>query len=110
MLEPVLANAAEGDGAFGASRVDVFVRRGGETTEVAICDDGPGFPAPILAAPIALLGTTKRRGSGLGLYTAERLARGAGGALIRERPPEGGARVCLQLPAAPRRRGSGVAP
>ncbi|HEX2484419.1 MAG TPA: ATP-binding protein [Myxococcota bacterium] len=107
MLDPLLANAAEGDGAFGASRVDVHVGRAGEAVEVAVCDDGPGFPAALLKAPIALLGTTKRRGSGLGLYTAERLARGSGGALSRERPLEGGARVCLRLPGAPRRGGRG---
>ena len=100
MLDPLLANAAEGDGAFGASSVDVRARRDAASGEIEIdvCDDGPGFPAHLLARPVALLGTTKHGASGLGLYTVERLARGCGGGLVRENRPEGGARVRLHLP------------
>jgi signal transduction histidine kinase len=109
MLDPLLTNAAEGDGTFGASSIDVRVLQDAASAEVEIdvCDDGPGFPAQILALPVALLGTSKRRGSGLGLYTVERLARGSGGSLVRENRPEGGARVRLRLPGAALRASRG---
>jgi signal transduction histidine kinase len=102
VLDALVANACEGDGEYGASRVDVRVGRDGASGEVAIevIDDGPGFPADVLARPIALLGTTKRSGPGLGLYTAERRVRGSLGSLARENRPEGGARVRVRLPAA----------
>jgi signal transduction histidine kinase len=109
MLDPLLANAAEGDGAFGASSVDLRAlcdAASGEI-EIDVCDDGPGFPAHLLARPIALLGTTKHGGSGLGLYTVERLARGCGGTLARENRPEGGAQVRLRLPGAALRAARG---
>jgi signal transduction histidine kinase len=100
ILDPLVANACEGDGSFGASRVELRVERDAvsDELEIAVCDDGPGFPSEILARPVALLGTTKSGGSGLGLYTAERLARASRGTLVRENAPGGGARVRLRLP------------
>jgi signal transduction histidine kinase len=80
--------------------VEVRIARDPSSGAIAIevCDDGPGFPTELLARPISLLGTSKSRGTGLGLYTAERLARGSRGTLVRENRPEGGARVHLRLP------------
>lgn len=104
MLDPLLANACEGDGSFGASRVELAVAcdpSSGEV-EIEVADDGPGFPAEILALPIALLRSSKRRDGGIGLYTAESLCRSSGGTLAREQRPEGGARVRLRLPGAGR--------
>jgi C4-dicarboxylate-specific signal transduction histidine kinase len=103
LLDPLLANAAEGDGTFGASQVEVRVRGAGEAVELELDDDGPGFAAHLLHSPIALLASAKPRGSGLGIYTVERRARSVGGSLARDNRPEGGARVALTLPAAPRR-------
>jgi two-component system C4-dicarboxylate transport sensor histidine kinase DctB len=95
-------NACEGRGARGAGSVDVVVEWDGPTGDVSIQvrDDGPGFPDEVLAAPVTAFVTTKPRGSGLGLYTAERLVNASGGSLRRENAPGGGAVVTVVLAAA----------
>jgi signal transduction histidine kinase len=102
ILENVVANACEGDGARGARAVELTVAAEPEVRLLAfdVRDDGPGFPAALLASSIAPFVTTKPSGSGLGLYTAERLARASGGLLRRENTPGGGARVAVFLPEA----------
>ena len=99
ILENLLTNACEGDG---ARRAEVVVSAEPEARLLAIevRDDGPGFPPALLALPIAPFSGTKATGSGLGLYIAERLARASGGLLRRENPSEGGARVAVFLPEA----------
>lgn len=102
ILEIAVTNACEGDGVRCASRVEVLVT--GEpqlpllTLEVR--DDGPGFPPALLAGPVEAFATTKPGASGLGLYTAERLARAGGGFLRRENGAGGGARLAIFLPEA----------
>ena len=70
---------------------------------ISVCDDGPGFSAEHLAGPITGFQSTKADGTGLGLYTAERLVRASGGSVARENGPEGGARVTAVLRAVPGR-------
>ena len=73
----------------------------GGRVHLEVRDDGPGFPAEVLAAPVEGLLTTKEgRLSGLGLYTAECLVRAAGGTLERGNAEGGGAVVRMQLPLA----------
>ena len=66
--------------------------------ELLIADDGPGFPAEKLKAPIEGLSTTKPNGTGLGLYTSECLIRASGGTLERHNRPTGGAQLRILLP------------
>lgn len=104
MLDALVENAWQGDGARGASRVDVEVsaeQRAGALA-IAVRDDGPGFAAEQLARPLAPFVTRKHGGLGLGLYTTECLARASGGSLRRESLPAGGALVTLYLQLAPR--------
>jgi C4-dicarboxylate-specific signal transduction histidine kinase len=98
IVDALVANACEGDGTLGPARVEIRVARVGDRVALDVVDDGPGFPAELLARPISLTGTTKETGSGLGLYTAEGIARGSGGSLTRENLPGGGARVRVLLP------------
>src|SRR5438093_1840874 len=79
--------------------VDTWVQDG--QVSVAIADNGRGVApeiAPRLFRPFA---TTKgRRGTGLGLYISRQIAREAGGDLMLDSAPPGGARFVLSLPAA----------
>jgi C4-dicarboxylate-specific signal transduction histidine kinase len=65
---------------------------------VRVEDDGPGFPEDVLAAGVHRFATGKRGGTGLGLAMAERYVRDQGGRLLIGNRPEGGARVCIELP------------
>jgi signal transduction histidine kinase len=70
---------------------------------VAVCDQGPGLPAPV-----AVLRRRPRRGRGArgrGLAIAAEVARAHGGALVSA-PSEGGARLVLELPVAVQTQGS----
>lgn len=101
-LVAVLENGCAGDGLTRARRVDVRVGVSEEVDVVAveISDDGPGFTQTQLGQPIEVFESSKRGSLGLGLYTAERIARASGGSLRRANNPEGGAKVTLFLPVA----------
>ena len=99
ILEIAIGNACEG----GARRVAVRISDEPQLrlVTVEVSDNGPGFPAALLAGPINPFVSTKPNRSGLGLYTAERLARAGGGFLRRENGAGRGARLTVFLPEAP---------
>ena len=101
IIENLVVNAAEGDGTRGADHVTVRLRRGlgSPVAIIEVSDDGPGFSAAQLAAPIEGFATTKRSGSGLGLYTVQNLAQASGGWVERTNASTGGAVVTVSLPA-----------
>jgi signal transduction histidine kinase len=103
IVEYVVANACEGNGSNGATRVAVRINDEPQLrlATLEVSDDGPGFPVALLTAPVAPFVSTKAARNGLGLYTAERLARAAGGFLRRENGAGRGARVTVFLPEAP---------
>lgn len=93
IIENLVLNACEGSGVQGASTVAVYVRLHERTgrLEISVEDDGPGFTREQLAKGVARFETTKRTGTGLGLYTCERLIQASHGSLVRRNRPEGGA-------------------
>lgn len=86
----LIKNAAEGDGARGAGRIEVRVRVEGATTRVTVLDDGPGF------ADAAKVG-----GTGVGLASVRSLIAASGGDLERRNAASGGAIVTFSLPREP---------
>lgn len=102
MLSNLVLNACQGDGRRGATRIRIEAessQNGGLTLTVS--DDGPGFGSDVLDGPRAWLRTTKPDGTGLGLYTTERLVRASRGGLDLENI-EGGAMVSLHFPGTTR--------
>ena len=95
----ILANACEGDGERGPSRVDVRLESApdAESVVVEFADDGPGFPAQLLDTPCRGGMTTKRDGTGMGLALVANLVGASGGSLRLRNAPKGGARVLLSL-------------
>ena len=75
---------------------DLGVRVDGDQVEVAVTDDGPGFPEGI---DLTVRGVSGRGSTGLGLDICRRLAESIGGELLVDSP--GGARVRLRLPTNP---------
>ena len=77
----------------------VSAKRDDSELVLNVCDDGPGFPPPLLAGqPPATFTTSREAGTGLGLAMVRRTVRDLGGSLqLTNRTPHGGA-VCLRLP------------
>lgn len=101
VLENLLRNACEGDGSAHASHVHVAVGvdEFESTVTITIDDDGPGYPSTIETGKVEPFQTTKADGTGIGLFTAQRLLGGTGGTLALSESPGGGARARVFLPA-----------
>jgi two-component system C4-dicarboxylate transport sensor histidine kinase DctB len=97
IVENVLLNACEGDGKASAENVSVGVSRQSGCVVIEVGDDGPGFKMEALGATITAFATSKPSGTGLGLYTVERLLSASGGKLSRHNGAGGGAIVRIQL-------------
>jgi two-component system, NtrC family, C4-dicarboxylate transport sensor histidine kinase DctB len=100
IFENLLVNACEGDGVRGAGHIEIEILRdsSGGRLQVLITDDGPGFKKEQLAGDIEVFASSKPQGSGLGLYTCERLLHASGGQLQRANAPGSGAQLRLILP------------
>jgi signal transduction histidine kinase len=92
----LIANAIE----HGGGDVQVVGRLDGATVRVEVTDRGPGLPAPVSELARGARGGKGRRGRGLAI--AATIARHHGGRLAAA-PSERGARLVLELPAAPAR-------
>jgi signal transduction histidine kinase len=90
----LVANALE----HGGGSVCVRTWTAGGHVRVEVSDDGPGLPAPVPALLAAARGRRSHRGHGLAIAAA--IARSHGGRLTSAPAPYG-ARVVLELPAAP---------
>lgn len=99
-LDALLENACQGNGVRPSGQVElrVSVRHEVGAAALEVADDGPGFTAAELELPIEAFRTARAGALGLGLYTAERIARASGGALRRDNRESGGAIVRLFLP------------
>jgi signal transduction histidine kinase len=97
----VLVNACEGDGAGGASRVDVRLAEradgAGRRVLLEVADDGPGFRPELLAASLRGGLSTKAGGTGIGLSLAAGIVEASGGALTVRNGAATGACVAVQL-------------
>lgn len=101
-LDALLENACQGNGVRPSGQVELGFSARPEADVVAleVADDGPGFAPAELEMPIEAFRTARPGALGLGLYTAERIARASGGSLRRENRESGGALVRLFLPLA----------
>jgi two-component system sensor histidine kinase RegB len=113
-----LGNLIENAVGFAESAVIIRVSWTGSTVGIAIADDGPGFPADILARigePYLSHDTARRShrpdaGLGLGLFIASIFINRSGGALHFDnaRPPAKGAIVTIQWPRQAYEQGQGL--
>jgi signal transduction histidine kinase len=103
VLFNLMVNACEGNAAGHAEEVTVRVTGaeppGEKAVRVEICDDGPGFPEAVIAAPKNVVLSSKERGNGLGISLAFAVVESSGGQVeLANQTPRGG-RVLLQFPA-----------
>jgi signal transduction histidine kinase len=71
-----------------------------KTISVLCQDDGPGIPAESLEEIYQIHFTTKKTGSGIGLYVARLVAESHGGDVLIKSEPGRGTRVILSVPRA----------
>ena len=99
VIHNLLANAEQAVSGVERPRITVGVQGREAQVVLSVTDNGPGFPAEVLARPVEPYVTTKARGTGLGLAIVKRIADEHGGVLLRENLEPGGARVSIALPA-----------
>jgi signal transduction histidine kinase len=87
------------EAAEGEARVRVDLRASGDLAEVLVSDNGPGFPADVLAAPFEARRSQKAGGMGIGLILCRWIAERHQGQ-IRLGNTAQGARVQVLLPRA----------
>ena len=101
MLDNLIVNALRhGDGS-----ITLSAQERGETIELHVSDEGPGFPQELIDAPFERFARGARArsgetGSGLGLALVEAVAAAHGGSAGAVNRPEGGADVWIALPRA----------
>ena len=111
-LSRVVRNLVDNARRHAASRVTVTVRPG-DPVELVVDDDGPGIPEAererVFDRFFRLDSPRSREagGAGLGLALIRELVGSAGGTVVAERSPAGGARLHVRLPPADARSASG---
>jgi signal transduction histidine kinase len=97
VLANLVDNAVQGDGQRGATRVWLRGEQRGGRWRLVVADDGPGFPAAVLAGTAGGCLSTKASGTGLGLHGVAQLIQASGGAIRFGNGAAGGARVEIEL-------------
>jgi signal transduction histidine kinase len=109
-LRQVLGNLLQNARGAGAHHVRINLTMRGDSVELAVSDDGPGFPATVLSSAFdrfvrgdgARTRDATGGGAGLGLAIVRAIAAAHGGTVeARNGPPLGGASVLVLLPADP---------
>ncbi len=94
----LLRNAADALDEVGGGHVRIAVRRGGDSVEVLIADDGPGVGEELVAQLFEPFFSTKDGGTGLGLALTQQISREHGGDIKVASQPGHGASFVLSLP------------
>ncbi len=96
----IMDNAAKHGGE--GKRIEATMKRDKDDVIVCIRDFGPGIPEdelPLVKKKF-YKGSSKARGSGIGLAVCDEIVEMHGGELILENAPEGGTLVTVRLPAS----------
>ena len=96
----IMDNAAKHGGE--GKRIEATMNMDGDDVVVYIRDFGPGIPEdeiPLVKKKF-YKGSSKARGSGIGLAVCDEIVQMHGGELILENAPEGGTLVTVRLPAS----------
>ena len=102
LLNNLLTNALEALDGRENPVIMIETRRSGDQVVLTVVDNGPGFQDTLIDQAFDPYVTSKAKGTGLGLAIVRRIVEEHGGQVELENSPQGGARVCITLPAAPR--------
>ncbi len=101
IISNLILNAIQGDGKNGATTINstLSYSKDKKLINIEIIDNGPGFPSQIINEPFNFGYTTKKDGSGLGLYTCKKLIAANNGKINFENINPCGAKIIIQLPS-----------
>jgi PAS domain S-box-containing protein len=102
LLSNLLANALEALDGRPNPVIMIETQRAGDQIVLTVVDNGPGFHGGLIEQAFDPYVTTKPKGTGLGLAIVRRIVEEHGGQVEVDNAPEGGARIRITLPAAPR--------
>lgn len=101
-LKQVFCNLLDNAAKHGSEggRIDVRLRQEGDKVKISIRDHGPGIPEAELAHVKEKFykGSSKNRGTGIGLAVCDEIVSRHGGALTIANAPEGGCIATMTLP------------
>lgn len=104
LVERVLCNLLENAAKYAPAQTPIELRakQAGSVVEVAVLDQGVGFPAHRREELFNMFVRGQREsgkpGTGLGLAICKAIVEAHGGTIAADNRPEGGARVCFTLP------------
>lgn len=102
LLHNLMKNTLEALNSKPGSRIEITTRYINDPNlhcvELAITDNGPGFPESIFGQLFEPYVTTKPRGTGLGLAIVKKIVEEHNGMITAENLAQGGARILIRLP------------
>ena len=105
--EELGANADQAmEGRKGSRRLEIRSFRDGEWIVITVSDSGPGIPADLREKVFDPYFTTKRDGTGIGLFFSHRVIAAHGGILTAGKSSFGGAEFRIRLPLRPGKEGT----
>ena len=102
LLNNLLTNSLEALDGRENPVIMIETRRSGDQIVLTVIDNGPGFQDALIEQAFDPYVTSKPKGTGLGLAIVRRIVEEHGGQVELENAPQGGARICITLPAVPR--------
>jgi len=102
LLNNLLTNSLEALDGRPNPVIMIETKRAGDQIVLTVVDNGPGFQGQLIGQAFDPYVTSKPKGTGLGLAIVRRIVEEHGGQVELSNAPEGGARICITLPAAPR--------
>ena len=104
LLNNLLTNSVEALDGRPNPVIMIETKRAGDQIVLTVIDNGPGFQGGLIEQAFDPYVTSKPKGTGLGLAIVRRIVEEHGGQVELENAPQGGARICVTLPAARRER------
>jgi nitrogen fixation/metabolism regulation signal transduction histidine kinase len=102
LLNNLLTNSLEALDGRENPVIMIETKRAGDQIVLTVIDNGPGFQGGLIERAFDPYVTTKPKGTGLGLAIVRRIVEEHGGQVEVDNAPQGGARIRITLPAAPR--------
>ncbi len=102
LLNNLLTNSVEALDGRSDPVIMIETKRMGDQIVLTVIDNGPGFQGGLMEQAFDPYVTTKPKGTGLGLAIVRRIVEEHGGQVEVDNAPQGGARIRITLPAAPR--------